>query len=91
MSVKIQVVLDENDRDEFRGQAAREGLSLSAWLRAAARERLTSRKARRALQTVEELDDFFAECDARETVPEPDWEEHLKVIEQSRLSGTSPT
>ncbi len=37
---RIQVLLDEAEREEFRRQAEREGVSLSAWLRRAARERL---------------------------------------------------
>ena len=37
---RVQVVIPDDDRDKFAQQAKEEGLSLSAWLRAAARERL---------------------------------------------------
>lgn len=37
--------------------------------------------------TQDDLEDFFASCDAREEGTEPDWEEHLQVIERSRRSG----
>ena len=36
MATRIQVVVDEVEREAFREQAEREGVSLSAWLRAAA-------------------------------------------------------
>lgn len=43
------------------------------------------------IATKEELENFFASCDAQEEGVEPDWEEHLKVIERSKLSGASET
>jgi Mobilization protein NikA len=87
---RIQVVLSEEERERFRGQARREGLSLSAWLRAAGRERLVNACERPGMKTTEDLDAFFQRCDAREKGgSEPDWEEHLKVIESSRSSSAS--
>ena len=44
---RVQLVIPDADRDRFGRQARREGLSLSAWLRAAARER-TERRQRSA-------------------------------------------
>lgn len=32
MSIRVQVILDEQEREIFRWHALREGLSLSAWL-----------------------------------------------------------
>ena len=87
MATRVQVVLSEEERDRFKGQARREGLSLSAWLRLAGRERLEAAGARLRFDTPEALDDFFRECDARETGREPDWEEHLRVMTASRGSG----
>lgn len=37
--------------------------------------------------TQDGLEDFFASCDTQEEGAEPDWEEHLQVIERSRQSG----
>lgn len=87
---RVQVVMSEEERDRFRGQARREGLSLSAWLRTAGQERLAKAFERPRMQTREALDAFFQQCDEREkSGSEPDWEEHLKVIASSRRSADS--
>ena len=88
MALRVQVVLDEAERERFRREALAEGMSLSGWLREAARERLARRRNRR-LRTAEELDAFFAECNARNRTPEPVWEEHLAVIAGSRARGAA--
>ena len=68
-------------------RAARaQGLSLSAWLREAARKRLEA-AAPPALATATELQEFFSRCDGRESGGEPDWEAHLQVIEASKTRG----
>lgn len=86
MTSRIHIVVDEEDKERFRRQAEREGKSLSAWLREAARARLA--ECRPAdLDTPERLRAFFDACDDRESAPEPDWEEHLRVIERSARSG----
>jgi hypothetical protein len=87
---RVQVLLQEAEREQFRRQAEREGLSLSGWLRRAGQERLRSRQGRR-LSTVRELREFFREVDAREKGREPDWEEHLAVMARSRASGGGGT
>ena len=39
-----------------------------------------------------DLEDFFRECDALEgSTPEPDWVEHVDVINESRSRGASNT
>jgi hypothetical protein len=90
MASRVQVILDEAERESFRRRARAEGLSLSAWLRQAGRERLNARPGashdgRRALRAL------FASCDAREKGKEPDWREHLQVIETSRKRGATKT
>lgn len=41
-------------------------------------------------ESVEELRDFFAECDARAGEgPEPDWDQHRAVIDSSRRRGAA--
>ena len=88
MSLRIQVVVDRQERDAFRARAMAEGRSLSEWLREAGRQRLKETAPAR-LTDPDALEAFFAECDATEqgSTPEPEWEEHLRVIEESRREG----
>lgn len=83
MGTRVHIVVDEREKQAFRARAAAEGSSLSEWLREAARERL-QRSAPRNLSDPKELKRFFDTCDQQETSPEPDWAEHLKVIQASR-------
>lgn len=87
MSRRVQVILDDEDVERFRRLAARRGVSLSAWLREAGRQRQAAEAAGAAIGTLDELDAFFAACDQRESGREPDWEEHLRVITRSRGQG----
>jgi hypothetical protein len=82
--------MDEIEREAFRQAAAREGLTLSDWLRRAARDRLES-AAPPELSSVENLRAFFQECNAREPGIEPDWRQHRAVIEESKAKGRSAT
>ena len=87
MSVRVQVILDDAERDELKRLAREEGLSLSAWLREAGRSRAEAARSRRRFDSARLLHQFFAACDAREEGREPDWEEHQRVIERSRREG----
>ena len=85
---RIQVVVDERERAAFRRQAQTEGRSLSAWLREAGRERLRESQRRTRFQDRESLDAFFERCDQLDgPAVEPEWSEHLQVIEESRRQG----
>lgn len=86
MNARIHLVIDEREREAFRSRATAEGLSLSEWLREAARERL-ERERPMEIKTVADLDRFFAERGAVETGTEPEWEQHLGIIERSRGGG----
>jgi hypothetical protein len=86
---RIHILIDEAERERFRRQAEREGKSLAAWLRDAARDRLAAAEPPPQMRTLEELRAFFAACAARETGREPDWDEHRRVIEQSIGSGAA--
>ncbi len=88
---RIHIVLPEPHKARYAAQAAREGKSLGAWLREAAETKLRESRSGTRLETLDQLEAFFAECDARETGREPDWEEHLKVIERSRTEGLEVT
>jgi hypothetical protein len=90
MSTRVQVVMDEMEREAFRRAAAREGLSLSDWLRRAARDRLSSAEPP-GIESVEQLRAFFDACDQREQADEPEWQEHRAVIEESRAQGRPAT
>jgi hypothetical protein len=92
MATKVQVVLDEEEREELRRAARRAGTSLSAWLREAGRARLAREESALGLDSLEDLDAFFAECDRREGQGrEPDWPQHREVIAASRGSGAAST
>ncbi len=85
---RVQFTIRDEERDRFVRQARLEGLTLSAWLRAAARARLELREGAARFESPEELAAFFRECDALPGPDrEPDWEDHLRVIEESRRRG----
>lgn len=86
MSVRVQVVLDEAERELFRSCARKEGMSLSSWLRKLATERAKAVRSP-SLETAEDLMRFWEDCDRREKGREPEWEQHLEVMQESRLSG----
>jgi hypothetical protein len=90
MNTRIHLLIDERERDAFRARAAAQGLTLSEWLREAARERL-EREQPAEIRTVADLDRFFAELRSRESGVEPGWEQHLAVMDQSRRGGLEAT
>lgn len=92
MARRVQVVLDEEERESFRRAAREVGTSLSAWLREAGHQRLEHEERPGRIDSLAELDAFFAECDRRAGAGrEPDWERHLEVIAASRKSGAPAT
>ena len=89
---RVQLVMPDEDRDRFVHQARTEGMTLSAWLRTAARRRLEEQQQSRTFESPEDLERFFRACDTLEGLGvEPDWEEHLTVIDESRKRGSSST
>ena len=89
---RVQLVMPDADRDRFMDQARREGMSLSAWIRAAAQERLESRQQAKLFESPDDVKEFFRYCaflDGPET--EPDWSEHLRVMTESRGAGVTVT
>jgi hypothetical protein len=84
---RIQVLLDPEERELFRRLARQRGLSLSAWLRDAGLRRAAEEGEVTRMRTVEALRAFFVACDQRETGREPDWEEHLAVLDASKRDG----
>ena len=89
---RVQLVMPDADRDRFVAQARREGLSLSAWMRAAARERLENRQRVTLFESPDDVREFFRYCASLEgPETEPDWSEHLSVMNESRGTGATPT
>ncbi len=89
--VRVQVLMEREEREEFRRLAQRRGMSLSSWLRQAGLDRMARDAGAVGIDSPEALRDFFATCDERESGVEPDWEEHKRVIEGSKRSGDSQT
>ncbi|MCY4214867.1 MAG: antitoxin [Gammaproteobacteria bacterium] len=87
------MVMSDDDQVRYRQQAQLEGLSFSAWLRAAAQERLERMRSSRRFRSLDELSAFFALCNAGEDShePEPDWERHKAAIARSRQRGLPKT
>ncbi len=85
MSTRIHIVVDREEKARLEAAARRAGMSLSAFLRDAARAKVEELRSA-PLESREALEAFFQEADARESGREPDWEEHLEVIARSRRS-----
>ena len=87
---RVQLVMSDDDRDRFVHQARQEGMSLSAWLRAAARERLETRQRVRLFESPDDVEEFFKSCSTLEgPETEPDWSEHLQVMNGSANGGVA--
>ncbi len=89
---RVQLVIPDEDRDHFVHQARSEGMTLSAWLRTAARQRLEEQQRSHPFESPDDVEGFFRACDALEGPGgEPDWEQHLAVIDESRRRDASGT
>ena len=55
---RVQLVMTDDERERFVHQARQEGMSLSAWLRAAAHERLDKRQSVKRFQSPRTLMSF---------------------------------
>lgn len=83
---RVQVILEDEEKARFHEHAVRDGESLSSWLKNAGLQRLESAADTR-IETREQLEEFFRQCDEREAGGEPDWQEHLDVAGRSRRAG----
>ena len=89
---EVRLTISDQDHDRFVQQARKEGMTLSEWLQAAAIKRLEDTQRAEYFDSTIKVSAFFEECDAfKRPESEPDWEDHLKVIEQSISSGASNT
>lgn len=80
MSVKVQVILKQDEAARFKAQALKESKSLSAWLRDAGKTMFEMRREKQRLNTTGSLKKFFRECNKREPGTEPAWEDHKRLI-----------
>lgn len=88
MSVRVQVILGEQEAASFKSQARKEAKSLSAWLRDAGLKMLDDQKQQENLKDFQTLKSFFEQCAQRENGVEPEWEEHKKLINEGYRSGS---
>ncbi|MCY4313684.1 MAG: hypothetical protein OXD44_08345 [Gammaproteobacteria bacterium] len=89
---RVQLVIRDEDRNRYYYQARQEGMTLSAWLRAAADERLERNSKIQPFDSIEDIEAFFAKCDSLQTDgAEPDWEQHLSVLDEVLRQGGSST
>ena len=88
---RIELTIPDEEHELFVRQARREGMPLSSWLLVAARAQLGPPRRAKRFASPEELRRFFARCDEREGPGvEPDWEEHLAVLNESKTRGLPP-
>jgi hypothetical protein len=88
MSIRVQVILDEEENAMFRQQARKESVSLSRWLRESGRKRLEAERLQGSLRGAAELKAFFKACDEHhQNTQEPDWDEHKSLITEGYSEG----
>lgn len=88
---RIHVVLNQAQKIRYQSHAAREGKSLGAWFREAAEEKI-ARGTPRRFASVDEFDEFIAQCQERSAASgglerEPDWEVTKRIILDSKIRG----
>ena len=83
MSVRIQVILDEEEMAKFKSSALKESKSLSAWMREAGKKMLDENRKREKLTEPGFLREFFEECNKREKGAEQDWDKQKSLILRS--------
>lgn len=75
--------MPDADRTRFKQQAASEGLSFSAWIRAAAHQRCELSEQDRRFGSEADVWEFFAEHDkSLPPGPGPDWDEYKAIIDE---------
>jgi len=90
MSIRVQVILKDQEVAMFKSQAMKESKSLSAWLRDAGKKMIDLEQQQQSLTDPDSLEKFFLKCNEREKGVEPDWEDHKRLISESYQSGNKP-
>ena len=83
-------MLDPAEKARLARGAKHLGRSLSAFMREAALDRLAELEGQKPF-TKQDLREFFKQCGKLESGREPDWQEHLQVINGSIRQGSSGT
>ena len=87
----IQIVITEEDRQRFAEQAEREGKTLDAWLISVARQQIAEPKTGKRMRKFKSRDEIRtylrSHSDLDKLEREPDWEEHLRIIDLSKRQG----
>lgn len=80
---RVQIVMSDAERAIFKRQAEQEGLSFSAWIRAAARDRCEFRNRQAKFESADDVRAFFARHDSTLGPGSgPGWEEYKAIIEE---------
>ena len=95
---RVNISLSDEDRERFREQAKREGMTLSAWLRTAAKKRAAENGAQagsmpsaerqpgaKRRHTDEDREAFFRRVDALhgpDPKPSPTWEDINRIVDE---------
>ncbi|HEY6878829.1 MAG TPA: ribbon-helix-helix protein, CopG family [Polyangiales bacterium] len=90
MTTRVQVLLEQAEKVRLERGAKHLGRSLSAFMREAALHRLAELESKKGFSK-QELKDFFKQCSKLESGREPDWDEHLQVIDAAIRTGRSRT
>jgi len=86
MSVRIQILVEPDEKHRIQRAARLAKMSVGGWLRKLALERLDELERPHRFRSAEDLVAFFARV-ADDEGCEPDWEEHEGVISQSIAAG----
>jgi hypothetical protein len=89
MSKRIQVILDDEEALQFKNQARKEGKSVSSWLREAGKKVIEMHASRRKLKDAASMKTFFRKINSKKDGPEPDWEEHKKLLSEGYRKSVS--
>ncbi|MCY3691811.1 MAG: hypothetical protein OXI54_13405 [Chloroflexota bacterium] len=87
--VRIELEIPEDERERFARQAEREGKTLDAWLISVARQHSAPKpKEGKPFQSREEIWAYFHQISGQDGPErEPDWEEHLRNMDESIRQG----
>ena len=89
--VKIQLEISEEDQERFARQAEREGKTLDAWLIGVAKQRIMEPQAGKQARKFESPNEIREYLRAHSNLDglerEPDWEEHLRILDLSKRQG----
>jgi hypothetical protein len=80
MSRRLQVIVGDEEAEQFRAQAAKEKKALSAWLREAGLRAVAEKEAKSSLRSFQGLREFFVRQKQNELQGEPDWDELKTAI-----------